>query len=371
MESKKFDAVRLSQLVYAASNVNVPNEIIYTIKAKLFSFLWNNKKDKMKRENIYQDYDRGGIRMTDVDIMIKALRLAWIPRLLNPISRNWKSIPDYFFKKLGGFNFLLRCNYDAKYLNPKLPAFYKDILSFFSQFKSQYNYEQGQEIILFNNKAILIDRKPFFFWEWFSKGIICINDLLNENGKFLSFQEFQSKYDFRTNFLNFYQVINAIPKALVIKARTQDKPPKENFLGNRNTKFKLAENIDIDLQKIKAKDFYWLLNEKTNDSFPTGPKKWSKIMNLNFTKWRHIFKVAKQICRENKLKEFHYKFALLPTSSIANKTLLRKLNYTLLFMRYYIYSSKLHNRSITLSDFVTKLKAKYNVENIDSNLSNS
>ena len=423
----------LSQIVYAASNVNVPKEVIYTIKTKLFSFLWNNKKDKIKRESIYQEYDKGGIRMTDVEIMIKALRLAWIPRLLNPVSLNWKSIPDNFFKKLGGLNFLLRCNYDAKYLDPKLPAFYKDILSFFSELKSQYNYEHGQEIILFNNKAILIGGKPFFFREWFSKGIICINDLLNENGKFLSFQEFQSKYDFRTNFLNFYQVINAIPKALVIKARSQDKP-KENYLGSHNTKFKLAENIEIDLQKIKAKDFYWLLNEKTNNSFPTGPKKWSNIMNLNFTEWQHIFKLAKQICRENKLKEFHYKFlhriivtkkelcrfgikqdsdclycgnedsiehtfincqfskafqrrviqwfnnvnytnqhpsaketlfGLFPNSSIANKTLLRKLNYTLLYMRYYIYSSKLHNRSITLSDFVTKLNVKYNVENID------
>ena len=28
-------------------------------------------------------------------------------------------------------------------------------------------------------------------------------------------------------------------------------------------------------------------------------------MNLNFTEWQHIFKVAKQICRK---KEFHYKF---------------------------------------------------------------
>ena len=68
--------------------------------------------------------------MTDVEIMIKALRLAWIPRLLNPVSLNWKSIPDNFLKKLGGLNFLLRCNYDAKYLDPKLPAFYKDIYLF-------------------------------------------------------------------------------------------------------------------------------------------------------------------------------------------------------------------------------------------------
>jgi len=211
--------------------------------------------------------------MTDVDIMIKALRLAWIRRLLNPDSHNSKSIPDYFFKKLGELNSLLRRNYDTKYLDPKLPAFYKDILSFFSEIKSQYKYEQGQETILFNNKTILIGGKPFFLREWFSKAIICIKDLLNENGQLLSFQEFQSKYDLRTNFLNFYQVINAIPKALVTKACNQDKPLKENYLRNRNTKIQLAENIAIDLQKTKAKDFYWLLNKKVNYSFPTGPKK--------------------------------------------------------------------------------------------------
>ena len=63
MESKKFDPVwraliikslGLSQIVYAASNVNVPNETIYTIKNKIFGFLWNNKKDKIKRGSIYQ-----------------------------------------------------------------------------------------------------------------------------------------------------------------------------------------------------------------------------------------------------------------------------------------------------------------------------
>ena len=56
-------------------------------------------------------------------------------------------------------------------------------------------------------------------------------------------------------------------------------------------------------------------------------------------------------------------FDLLPTSSIVNKTLLRKLNYTMLYMRDYIYNSRLRNRSITLSDFVNI--TKYNVEDTD------
>ena len=57
----------LSQIVCAASNVNVRNEIIYAIKNKIFGFLWNNKKDKIKRESIYQDYDKGEIRVTVID----------------------------------------------------------------------------------------------------------------------------------------------------------------------------------------------------------------------------------------------------------------------------------------------------------------
>ena len=78
----------------------------------------------------------------------------------------------------------------------------------------------------------------------------------------------------KTNFLNFYQVFNAIPKALVIKAHNQVKPLKEKYFGNHTTNIQLAENIEIDLQKTKVKDFYWLLNEKVTDHlFPTGPRK--------------------------------------------------------------------------------------------------
>ena len=39
-------SLALSQLVYSASNLNVPQEIIPIIKTKLFRFLWKNKKTK-------------------------------------------------------------------------------------------------------------------------------------------------------------------------------------------------------------------------------------------------------------------------------------------------------------------------------------
>ena len=93
----------------------VPQGIAETVGTKSFRFLWRNKKDKIKRSGLYQEPDRGGIRVTDLNIMFKALKLAWIPRILASDKRNWCTIPNHFLKKMGGLNFLLRCNYDATF----------------------------------------------------------------------------------------------------------------------------------------------------------------------------------------------------------------------------------------------------------------
>ena len=89
----------LSQLVYSASTLNVPGDITSILKAKLFSYLWNNKKDNIEREGLYQDILKGGLRMVDIEIMFNALKLAWIPKLLSPGNPNWKTIPDYYIQK--------------------------------------------------------------------------------------------------------------------------------------------------------------------------------------------------------------------------------------------------------------------------------
>ena len=61
----------ISQLVYSAFNLDVPQEIVDIVKTKSCKFLWKNKKDKIKRSGLYQDFDNGGIRMIDFEIMLK------------------------------------------------------------------------------------------------------------------------------------------------------------------------------------------------------------------------------------------------------------------------------------------------------------
>lgn len=417
----------LSQLVYSASNLNVPEEISDIAKKKLFNFLWNGKRDKIKRAGLYQDFDSGGLRMTDVGLMLKALKLAWIPRLIIPGNQNWKTVPNYFFRKMGGLNFLLRCNYDIGHLK-QLPTFYKNILRIFTELKTLYGYNKD-DLILFNNKEILVDNKPVFIWEWFNKSIIYIKDLLKPNGQLLSFSEFVHKYPCKTNYLQFYQIISAIPKHLLTKAKNMEF--LRTYVENDSI-FQLNETTQINLEKAQSREFYQLLNNKTHCVSQTGPGKWSQTLSLNEQSWTLIFKFLKNICKENKLKDFQFRFIhriivtkkelfrygfkaddeclycgehdsinhtfidctfvksfvqnvinwfnktyasqINPTieeqlfgihDSSLDNNIKNSFNFISLVMRYYIYTCKLHNKAILLPEFVDKFLPKYCVGNLN------
>ena len=73
------------------------------IKKSIFSFIWNKKPDKIKRNIMCQDYINGGLRAPDPDILFKSLPLAWISRLLIPdetTTEPWKSIPLIFLRSM-------------------------------------------------------------------------------------------------------------------------------------------------------------------------------------------------------------------------------------------------------------------------------
>lgn len=56
----------------------------------------------------------------------------------------------------------------------------RKILQFFHELRTLHVYSQQQDIILSNNKEILVNGKPVSFSEWFKRGNISIKDLLDE-----------------------------------------------------------------------------------------------------------------------------------------------------------------------------------------------
>jgi len=82
--------------------------------------------------------------------------------------------------------------------------------------------------------------------------------------------------------------------------------------------FELDEATQIDLQKLKARDYYRLLLVKKHQSLPTGPERWNKDFAIDREGWRGIFRV---VPKDSKLKEFQYK--LLHRIVVKKKELFR------------------------------------------------
>ena len=161
----------------------------------------------------------------------------------------------------------------------------------------------GQELVLFNNKEILIENQTIFYEDWFQKGIFLIQDLLKDNGKFFTYPEFVQKYEVKCNFLIYMQVVSAIPKELVKKA--MEKPQdKSTFLAE--DVFQLSPNTVINILKMKNKDYYWLLINKDNQEIKAEVK-WSRDLQLEEVSLDDLFSRVKNVCKENKLKEFYFK----------------------------------------------------------------
>ena len=133
--------------------------------------------------------------------------------------------------------------------------------------------------MLFNNKEILSEGKTLFFREWLDEGILSIQDLLDDTGHILSYTEFITRYACRSNFRQYYQVISAIPKNLLNKAKISDPVRKESYSAE-NGIIQLDELTQLALNKAKTCDFYKLLNVKIHTVEQTGPRRWNESLSM-------------------------------------------------------------------------------------------
>ena len=83
-------SMAISRLMYQLSMLLTPSSnCMDKIKDVLYKFIWNNKRDKIKRKVMNQDYKFGGCRMIDIAVQNKALKLSWIPCILENIDSFW------------------------------------------------------------------------------------------------------------------------------------------------------------------------------------------------------------------------------------------------------------------------------------------
>ena len=235
--------------------------------------------------------------MIDFEIMEKALKLAWIEGLKSHNEASWKLIPEFCTRQYGGISFLTDCQFDFKLLQlNNLPHFYATVLKHWQDFNEPTIFNEhiltGTETI-WNNKNIKIDGKPFFYNSWLKKGIIHINDLLNENHNFLSFDDLNEKFNLTTPFTAYYGVIKAIQA-------------KRKIITNISSCNADAAATSSPIQTILTTRaaYSFFLNK-----IAVPPTSENRIFNCGFTKdnIHKVYSLPFTVTKQTKLIAFQYK----------------------------------------------------------------
>ena len=82
----------LPKFVYLFSNLSDPPQTFFEqLQRIFFNFLWSGKKDRIKRNILYNDYENGGLKMTHLRSFCSALKIAWVKRILDKQNKGmWK-----------------------------------------------------------------------------------------------------------------------------------------------------------------------------------------------------------------------------------------------------------------------------------------
>ena len=108
---------------------NPPDNILKDIQATFYQFLWNGKRDKVKREILTNSYEDGGLKMIDIKRFCQALQMTWIEKYIDPLNFfPWKILLIDCLEKWGGDNILLLGKEDLNTVASTLNHFWKDIL---------------------------------------------------------------------------------------------------------------------------------------------------------------------------------------------------------------------------------------------------
>ena len=199
---------------------------------------------------------------------------------------------------MGGLLFLLRCNYDTSRLN-FLPPFYRNMLDY----ALEILYSENRCDIIWNNKSIIIDGKSIYFREWHTKGVTYIQDLVNRDETWMSFQQFSNNYKIKTNFLRYLGVLNAVKQASGRLWVDLSIKPNVDF---ESKVFKVSTGKYILLDKSKSRDFY----DKFIDFIlepPAALQKWVRNYSLNEDIFYNSLILTKKRSSESKLLALQFK----------------------------------------------------------------
>ena len=293
-------SLAVSQLVYVLASLPTIHGALKEINSLLYEFLWDAKNDKIKRSEMINDYDKGGLKMIDIESFNKSLKLKWIQGYLNDDNHaKWKLFFDYYLEKFGGKLVFLSnlSTQDAASLDLTDP-FLKEVLEHWTNLNYREENLDFMNSYIWQNSLIRIGNQPLFYPSWLEAGVTVVKDLVDIKQDFLSFDVFENKFQIKTNYLEYYKIRSALKQYKKSCSLETDKPHTESAV----------ETIQSS-QKV-VKKLYKLLIEKKATHPSRTEEKWKREIQPfgNVTvDWKKSYQLPFLCTRDSKLRVFQFK----------------------------------------------------------------
>ena len=160
----------IPKFVYISSLLPVPKEIVKELNQIIFKFLWKGT-DKMTRLSTINEYENGGLKMIDLESMIKSLRLAWLKRIFQCNNGAWRSFLRFSLEPFGASFYFIVIMTLKRYIFPlnSIPSYFNGA---WSEFRNVFDSRRECQYISWNNKEIRVHNKPVFYKKLFEQARI-------------------------------------------------------------------------------------------------------------------------------------------------------------------------------------------------------
>ena len=289
-----------SKMIYVASITPVPRWVYDSLDELVYDFIWRGKY-KIKKETMFLDYKRGGLKMMNFNWLVKAQRVIWVKRLLNDKDLKWKQYFDFETRTLGG-RFIFSCDYLLSLLNVSLPKFYLDLLEVWKDTKNfRKVYKHGSysgNVVLSNNKYIRVEGKCVFDGDLHKKGVYRLKHIVDNDG--------QLKTDIY--FLNLG--LNPRELAVIQKIYNHLHWSWKRFMlkedrGVKETNFIIGKGT-VDISKISSKQIY-LQFLRSNEYEPSVIARLGRQFDFSLKEIENIFLRLRWCTLNSRLREFQFK----------------------------------------------------------------
>ena len=298
----------LPKLVYLFTVLPNPDNSTWVKTRKIFKdFLWGEGQVKIVNKQLEKTIEEGGLKLMNIDLFNKALKLSWIRRLITT-SGNWQNIfisDIYAHKKLmWELDQHTLDRIQSETANP----FWKNIINIWKEFKESFQGEIDPQtypiqVLDCKNNSNLTKEIPRLV----NKGIRHISDLLSNTEGLYGYQEFKQTYNVDLNFVDFYSLTHQIPRKWGLSSARK--------INKESVKQKVLEDILI-VTKVCKFVYHKMIGAL---EFERGhEEKWKTAINLEIDqpRWKIFYNNNYESCIESSLRAFKYSILLrtLPTN---------------------------------------------------------